>query len=140
MDRNKPAINEAHTEVLDAHSKLLLTGLPEAVTAYEESRGQTTALRSMMQTAQRAAEHLAPVEPSRRFLTDLKNTLMAEYEQSIKPARRRVRIPRLPRLSRGVETALSILTIAGIATRLVGTVIMIAIFLAKRRRSSTAAA
>ncbi len=89
---------------------------------------------SLAQLIRDLSETLLPIEPSTAFVEDLKERLIASHVQ---PAEHEKPSPQVR--GQWIRTVMSMFTIIGIASRVIGAVVLLTAILLKRRRQASPA-
>jgi hypothetical protein len=128
------------TELLNEHADTLTSGAEDDRDLLAQHPEESDVLGELMALSHRLYDTLVPVEPSSRFVSDLKATITDETNAQDKMVRRwRTRRIRLAQRSSVLGTIISVLAVISLVTRFVASIVMIIALLVSRRRHPAAA-
>jgi hypothetical protein len=128
------------TELLDQHAETLTTGAENEDDLLAEHPEDSDVLAELMTLSRRLYDTLVPVEPSSRFVSELKATIADETNAQDRIVKRwRTRRIRLAQRASVLGTIVSVLAVIALVTRFVASIVMIVALLVSRRRHPAAA-
>lgn len=131
----------SHTEHLEAYTAALLEGDSTRQDLLAQMEDISPALAGLARLSSRLHTALTPVEPAGDFAESLQERLEAIHARQSGAATRWQRlIRRTTRVSTRAGAAFSVLAVLTLAVRIVGSIVILAIFLSHRRRAQAASA
>jgi hypothetical protein len=140
MFANRRRKRSSLTELLDQHAEILTTGAENEDDLLAEHPEDSDVLAELMTLSRRLYDTLVPVEPSSRFVSELKATIADETNAQDRIVKRwRTRRIRLAQQASVLGTIVSVLAVIALVTRFVASIVMIVALLVSRRRHPAAA-
>ena len=126
--------------VLDQHVEMLASGAEHEGELLEQHPDDSDMLADLMTLSRRLYDTLVPVEPSARYVDDLKAKITSETNVQAGMVKRwRTRRIRLAQRASILGTVVSVLAVIALVTRFVASIVMIVALLVSRRRHPAAA-
>jgi hypothetical protein len=134
-NRNRHYTENEIAGILESHADSLLKGIDLTDELMTENRNRYPVIDSLLRLAQRLSLALVPVEPSERFVEDLRASLdMTRQRQAQRAARWGRLNSRMARVSRPLSRALSLLSMLALGLHVLGSIAMIITLIASHRR------
>jgi hypothetical protein len=128
------------TDLLDQHAEILTSGVEDEQELLAEHPEDSDVLAELMALSRRLYDTLVPVEPSSRFVSELKATIADETNAQDRIVKRwRTRRIRFAQQASVLGTIVSVLAVIALVTRFVASIVMIVALLVSRRRHPAAA-
>ncbi len=136
---SKPARSDA--DQLDAYAAALLEDEPSADALLAQMESISPTLAGLARLSGRLYTALTPVDPPGDFAARLQGELEEMHARQSGAATRWQRlIDRTTRISTRAGAAFSVLAVLTLAARIVGSIVILAIYLSSRRRTQAASA
>jgi hypothetical protein len=126
---------------LDAYTASLLAGEPSDVALLRQMEAISPALAGLARLSGRLHAALTPVHPDEDFVERLHDQLEEMHARQAGAATRWHRVIRgTTRVSTRAGAAFSVLAVLTLAARIIGSIVVLAIYLSNRRRAQSASA
>lgn len=129
----RPMTSREVEEMLQRHSEALASGHDNAPELIEQNPQAGPKLRPLLGLNRQLSESLPPVEPSRSFVSSLRERLSDAYDVAHEEQDRHAR-----QMRARIGTGVGALVVIGLLVRLIGSIIMVTAFLARSRRRGSA--
>jgi len=129
----RPMTSREVQEMLQRHSDALASGQDIAPELIEQNPQSGPKLRPLLGLNRQLSESLQPVEPSRSFVSSLRQRLGDAYAVAHQEQDRHAQ-----QMRAHIGTGVGALVVIGLLVRLIGSIIMVSAFVARTRRHDEA--